>query len=456
MHDPAGRGRWRGWMACLVLGLSAAQHQACRAVEPLRLVLELGAKEHDGDIASAVERLRDSRLAGVLVRLDRESDVPAGALRSATVIARECGVPLWVGVALGGSRLESAAATAASGAAVGVALIVPRPAGVPLPAADRKGLMALKAAGAGRAEAIRSVRRLLPVPAKLALCLPFSEMQPETSGGRFVPVAELVGDGTLDWVAVSGAGTANLHRLRLLRDAPLSAGLHVAGEGAEADDLGVLRRTVPDAIRNPTCDALWVTGFEVVASLRTAREAVEGAARATAARLAVEGAIADGRLTCDQGVEATEGNNQATVHGVGQCFVPSRSGLCPLIQLYVALRGCRRDLPPPLRVEIRNDIDGTPGDEVLGRGEIGAVELGHEPAYRWGTATLDPPVELRGGQRYWIYCPDATHPQGSYVWRMRGDGAGQRGYAWSCRYKYEPHTWLFRVYLNASPQGVPQ
>lgn len=455
MQDPPGTDRWPNGKLRLMLATVVALQLLCGG-EPLRLVLELDLARGERSVPALVRQLEEGGVEGVVVRLDEDSGVPADLLESVKAAAREHAVALWLAVGVDASSRRNVTAAAASGQVTGVALIVPAPSGAPLAPADREGLLGLKAAGTGRAQSIRSLRGSLLPSCKLALCLPLPETQPETSAGRFVPVADLVRDGTLDWVLVSAAGTTNLHRLRLLRHAALSVGLHVDGRGAAAGDLGALRRAAADAVRNPTADALWVTGYEPVAALQAARDAVEGAARATAAREAVKQAIAAGRLRCDQGVEAGQGNNQATVHGVGQCFAPTRDGRCPLIQLYVTLRGCRGELPPPLRVEVRGDADGRPGDDVLGQGEIRALELAHEPEYRWGSARFDPPVDLRGGRRYWLYCPDATGPQGSYVWRMCGEGAGEHGYAWSSRYKYGPHTWLYRVYLEAAPQGKQQ
>ena len=57
-------------------------------------------------------------------------------------------------------------------------------------------------------------------------------------------------------------------------------------------------------------------------------------------------------------------------------------------------------------------------------------------------------MALREGAKYWIYLPNARHPEGSFVWRMAKDGATPRGNAWSRSYEYGDHAWVFRVYLT--------
>jgi len=66
-----------------------------------------------------------------------------------------------------------------------------------------------------------------------------------------------------------------------------------------------------------------------------------------------------------------------------------------------------------------------------------------------GRCGVRSPVPLKHGQTYWIYLTNKSHPDGNYVWRMAKDAAGPRGHAWSQRYDYAKHTWVFRVYLSA-------
>ena len=156
----------------------------------------------------------------------------------------------------------------------------------------------------------------------------------------------------------------------------------------------------------------------------------------------------------DQEVSEKGCNDQATVHGVAQSFVPSRDGACPLVQTYAAIRGCPGPLPPPLKVEICEDDGGKPGQTVVANTEIPAAEFGHEPTYRWGSAYFNPPVKLRLGRTYWIHLPTARHPEGSFVWRIVKDAATARGRAWSRSYAYANHTWVFRAFMTKeNPNG---
>jgi hypothetical protein len=102
-------------------------------------------------------------------------------------------------------------------------------------------------------------------------------------------------------------------------------------------------------------------------------------------------------------------------------------------------------------VEIRGDEHGKPGNSVLAKTDIPAAEFGLEPAYRWGSARLDPPVPLKQGRTYWIYLTNKSHPDGNYAWRIVKDAAGPRGHAWSKQYDYAKHSWVFRVYLKKEP-----
>jgi hypothetical protein len=209
----------------------------------------------------------------------------------------------------------------------------------------------------------------------------------------------------------------------------------------------LLERAALATVDNPTCDSFWLSGFPTALAARVVPQAVERRKQAKARQKALGEAIQRGTLVVDQEVSEKDCNDQATVHGVAQSFVPSRDGVCPLVQLYVAVRGCSGPLPPPLKVEIRNDDDGEPGQAVLTTTEIAAAEFGHEPTYRWGSAYFDPPVSLKHGAKYWIHLPAARHAEGSFVWRIVKDGANARGRAWSRSYDYAKHTWVFRVFM---------
>jgi len=278
-----------------------------------------------------------------------------------------------------------------------------------------------------------------------------SEITPETARTQYVPVADLVRDGTVDVVALAGAERGNLHRLRLLRDAPLGGGVFLDGRSCEENRrVDTLRRTALDAVQNETCQLLWLDGFslEMVSAVASTVESWRNGRRQ---RAALETAVAKGELTLDQEVSEKDARDVASLHGVAQGFVPSRDGRCPLVQIYAAIRGSHASLPPPIHVELRGDEGGKPGSNVLAQADIPAAEFGPEPAYRWGTAELVPAPLLKKGQTYWIHLINTSHPDGNYVWRMAKDAAGPRGHAWSKRYDYTKHSWVFRVYLASEP-----
>jgi hypothetical protein len=243
-----------------------------------------------------------------------------------------------------------------------------------------------------------------------------------------------------------------LHRLRLLRNVPLRAGCFLNSIAIEEKRrAGQLSRTVLEAIQNDTCELIWLWDFPLLMAAQVVPAAVEGLKESHKRRAALEAALARGELVLDQQVSEKNCNDQASLHGVAQSFVPSRDGNCPLVQVYLAIRGSRGPLPPPLNVEIRRDEKGKPGTDVLARTTIPAAEFGLEPDYRWGSAQWEPPVPLKKGQTYWIYLTNHRHPEGNYVWRIVKDGASPRGQAWSKLYDYTKHCWVFRVYLKKEP-----
>ena len=385
--------------------------------------------------------------SGVMV-VARPGEKPE-MIREVANRAKRRGLKPWVGLPLLGELDLGAAKALVPAEAEGLALIVPTPKAEATDPGDRAALLALKRKGDKLGDAIRQLKRGLGQGKKLAVCVSVAETAPETARGLYVPVRDLVRDGTLDVVCLGEAERYNYHRLRLLRDAPLRAGLFLDGAAIARNGRGgLLARALLAAMANDTCECVWLTGFEPEAVSMVVTHAVDGYRQAEARRKALEEAIAKGLLAIDQQVPAEKCDDQASVHGVGQSFIPSRDGRCPLVQLYVALRRCSGALPPPLKVEIRNDAGGKPGDIVLAATEIRPEELGHEPTYRWGSAQFKEPVPLKGGVKYWIHVPAASYPDGTYVWRVIKDGATKRGNAWSCRYKYEKHTWVFRVYLE--------
>lgn len=369
------------------------------------------------------------------------------SLRPAIDLANQRNVESWLGIMRPLNVTATDLAHLGSLRVTGVAIVFPPPQGEPAAPGDFEAMLEIKRRGDQLGQQVRRIKTRIGEDRLLAVCVAASEIAPDTACDRYVPVEELIRDGTVDCVCLSGADSMNFHRLRLLRDAPLEAGIFLDARASEQRHwAGRLERAALAAVENPTCECLWLAGFPTAVAAEIVPQAVMRKEQAEAREKALAADIARAALAVDQEVSEQGCNDQATVHGVAQSFVPSRDGLCPLIQLYVAIRGCAGALPPPLEVEIRED-DGGPGQTVVAKTEISAGELGHEPTYRWGSAYFDPPVPLRRGVKYWVHLPNARHPEGSFVWRIVKDGADQQKHAWSRSYDYSDHTWVFRVYL---------
>ena len=359
---------------------------------------------------------------------------------------------LWIAVQLPDNGVLDIARALAALPVEGFALLFAPPQGEATAPDNQSELLAIKRQGDKLGQEIRQVKRALGARQKLALCTAASEIAPETARGRFVPVADLVRDGTVDVVALSAAERWNFHRLRLLRDAPLQAGQFLDADASEEQRrVGLLSRAAVDAVQNETCQMLWLRHFPVETASQIASAAIAGFKQSQYRRTAIDAALAKGTLVVDQEVSEKACNDQASLHGVAQSFTPSRDGLCPMVQVYAAIRGVRESLPPPMHVELRSDEQGRPGSAVLAKTDIPATEFAAEPAYRWGGAQFDLPVPLKKGQTYWIYLTNKSHPDGNYVWRIVKNAASPRGHAWSKLYDYAKNAWVFRVYLKQEP-----
>ena len=369
---------------------------------------------------------------------------PGKSLASLSDQTAKHDLALWLGVPYPGKVPELAHANIE-----GLALIFGPATGEPIAKTDFQQLLARKRQGDEVANAIRAAKKSLPARTKLALCTDLSEIAPETSHTRYVPVRDLIRDGTLDVVCLGDAEGFNFHRLRLLRDAPLRAGILVDGSGIKGKGTGgIVSRAVLASLKNDTCDSLWLLRLPIDLTSQMVPQTITGYSQGTAQHQAIQEAIRKGELVIYQEVDPKTCNDQATIHGVGQSFIPSRDGVCPLIQIYAAIRGCKGSLPPPLQVHLRINDGNMPGGVSIAKTTIPASAFGHEPTYRWVNAYFDPPVHLSKGEKCWIYLPNAKHPEGGYVWRIIKKGASERGSAWSGRYKYGDHTWVFRVYLK--------
>lgn len=413
----------------------------------------VSAQSDDADVTAVAERMADTAVGldinGLLLSASGAEPSLEATVQSIRDAVPRVGEEVWVATTFDRSAVTAFSRSVARLPVTGVALMFASSEAEPLESADLAALLERKEAGDRMGEAIRELKAGLGEDQRLALCLPLTEMLPETSRRQYVPLADLVQDGTVDVVCLSGQETFNLHRLRLLRDTPLKAGVLVDAAAVAEGSWGQLiaRRTL-GAIKNPSCDCLWLAGFPPDMAVQRASDAVTGYRRALERRRELEAAIDGGQLIVDREFADKDAHDQASVHGVAQCFTPSRDGRCPLLQVYVALRGCSGPLPPPLEVQIRPDAGGEPGDEVLGTAKISPLELGHEPEYRWATATFAEPVSLNQGTSYWIYMPPANHDEGTYVWRIGKESGTAASHAWSRRYDYATDTWLFRAYLE--------
>ena len=445
LHDRRGRFWLLLGISTFVLALSG--RLAWAEIGGRRLVVAV----YPADATSLEKSIADAAdhgATGVLLEVGDVSDKSLKSIPQASDLTKQRGLELWLGIAQCWETAPRVMEHLNAERVAGIAFLFPTPQGEPAEPGNLAAQMEIKKRGERLGELIRQVKAKLQENQKLAVCVAASETDPETARDRFVPVKDLIRDGTLNCVCLAEAERMNFHRLRLLRDAPLEAGIFLDGSSSEERHRGgLLERAALATVDNLTCDCLWLSGFSTALAARVVPQAVERREQAKARQEALDEAIQRGTLVVDQEISDEDCNDQATVHGVAQSFVPSRDGKCPLVQLYVAIRGCSGPLPPPLEVEIRADDANKPGEAVLAKAEIPAAEFGHESTYRWGSAHFDPPVSLKKGTRYWIHLPAARHPEGSFVWRIVKDGANARGRALSRSYDYANHTWVFRVFM---------
>ena len=420
------------WLLLAALGAAAG------ADAPREVDLVLSIRPSLTELAQAVEL----GAKGVVVCVDDAAGLDASDLAPIRDACVERGIELWVG-----TRSLEQASSFVLPEAVGLALLPPAASRPAKRTRTFTALLAVKRQGDVLARSIGELKRSLGPGRKLAICTSLSEIEPQTARGAYVPMADLVRRGVVDVVCLSGAGQYNLHRLRLLRDTPLHAGLWVDGAAGVVGVVGGVGRAVLAADVNETCQCVWLTGTPIDEVARLVNDARRQHRQRQASRAAIARAIAAGTLVVDREMPAARRDNQATVHGVAQSWRPTRDGLCPLIQIFGALRGGGPP-PPPLEVRICADDGGKPAAQALAVARIPAIEFAHESTYRWGSARFEPPVRLRAGVTYWIHLPDARHGRGNYLWGMAGDGTGEAGRAWSSRYDYAKHCWIYRAYLT--------
>ncbi len=169
---------------------------------------------------------------------------------------------LWIARQLPNKSVPDVARALASLPVEGLALFFAPPKGEPTDPGNLAALLAIKRQGDELGDSIRHIKRQLGAQQRLALCTAISETAPETTRGQYVPVGDLVRDGTVDVVALSEADRMNFHRLRLLRDTTLCAGSFLDARPIEEKRrAGLLSRTVLDVVQNDTCELLWLGRF---------------------------------------------------------------------------------------------------------------------------------------------------------------------------------------------------
>lgn len=268
------------------------------------------------------------------------------------------------------------------------------------------------------------------------------DMAAETARHRYLDLHELLGRGLVDGVFLATAQAMELRRVRLHTDREIRVGL------LGRDDPVA---TMLAALRSPGCGDVMLCvpeGTSPVEVLARVTQAVEAQREQEASRAALEAAIEAGELFVATGVDP-EGHavNQATIHGVAQSFRLEQAAQVEAVGLFCALRGPAALSMVDLPVRVCADAGGAPDlERVLAEFAIPAVSFGREPRYQWGYARLEPPLGLEAGRTYWLHAPNASGPEGSYVWRVVPDGSAYpHGHAWSSKYEYAEYDWAFRL-----------
>lgn len=242
------------------------------------------------------------------------------------------------------------------------------------------------------------------------LALPFSETNVRTAVHAYLDVEGLIREKVVDEVALSGQPRFNLLRWKVQAEPPPTAGLWAT---IQADGKG-LRATLAAALENATADGLALDALP---------------------------ALASGEYRVVDGVPDAKGTDQATTHGVAQSLALEQPAHVAAVRLFLALRAAADAEIPDIRVELRADREGKPLGEVLAAGTITPFQVSAEPSYRWAAAQFPSAVRLDAGRTYWIHASNAP----GYVWRIDPSASYPRGHAWSSRYDYAKHEWIFEV-----------
>lgn len=260
---------------------------------------------------------------------------------------------------------------------------------------------------------------------------------PESAQWRYLDRHALLSDGLIDGVLLR-AEAPDLRRPRLSTPGEVVAGIAPTAAPAAAA-MTVLRSRDADVLLAPTVD-------DPVAWMETLSNTLSGLQRAEQDREEFARAVEAGELSIVAGTEPEGDLDVATVHGVGQSFSLEATVSVVGVGLHCMLRGPNALGLDDLQIAIRPDAEDAPDMEtVLAEGTIPAAAYA-EPGFQWGYARFEEPVLLEAGTTYWIHAPDVQDSGNSYVWQITRDGeACPTGHAWSGRYDYVEHDWIFRV-----------
>jgi hypothetical protein len=241
---------------------------------------------------------QESGCQGMLLLVERAGEDLSADVREAADACRRHNLKLWLGCRWPAGDVLAIAEFVAPLPLEGLAIVMPPPAGEPVKAGNLDAQLAVKREGEALAENVRQLKSRLGAGKRLVVCTAASQIDPETARGMFVPLKDLVRDATVDGVCLSEAEGMNLHRLRLLRDAPLSAGIFLDGRSVdERQRAGMIGRAVLSALQNKTSDSLWLIDFPADMACRLAADTLRGYHKAQEEAAALAGAIAAGTPT---------------------------------------------------------------------------------------------------------------------------------------------------------------
>jgi hypothetical protein len=295
-------------------------------------------------------------------------------------------------------------------------------------------LLAVKRSGDRFTATLRDLAAATDLPIYLAMLL--GDQFPETARQQYLDRHTLLAEGLIDGVLLRGEAL-DLRRPRLSTTRAILAGLAAPPEPAAAA-MTVLRSRDADALLLPPV-------AEPIAWLQALRASLADIERTEQERAEIASALQAGTLAVAAGCEAGGAADVATIHGVAQSFTLGEPATITAVGLFCTLRGPYALAQDDLRLTMRPDDAGAPGEPVLAECAIPAAAFA-EPGFHWGYARLDPPPALEAGRVYWLHAEDTTGGGNSFIWQLAKDGgACPGGQAWSRSYDYANYDWVFRV-----------